>query len=286
MKQTPSLHRIQRRTNQSLLTSAVTSRERGLRLLDSAPVALFAVVLLVFGLMSDKFLTAAHFTQILVQSSSTAVVAVGMTCVLLTAGVDLSVGAIMFVGAGLAGKMALGGQPLSLCLLVMLGGGLLGGAVNALLVTRLKLVAFIATLATLYIGRGLGRWVTQTRAINLPDSFLALGSARWFGVPLPLWIAGAGILPVPLCVLPISALRNQGLDLAQRLGGHRELTRTCLTGFVQPGVVSLRVVSRCSPSPALRPARRRTPCESISSATALRTRCAMANWRSWRPRAT
>lgn len=177
--------------------SAPTSRPL-LRLLDLAPVALFAVVLLAFGLMSDKFLTAANFTQILVQSSSTAVVAVGMTFVLLTAGVDLSVGAIMFVGAGLAGKMALGGQPLTLCLLTMLGVGLLGGAVNALLVTRCKLVAFIATLATLYIGRGMGRWLTQTRAMNLPDSFLTLGSAKWLGVPLPLWIAGAIILVAQL----------------------------------------------------------------------------------------
>ena len=169
-----------------------------LRLLDFAPVALFAVVLLVFGLMSDKFLTAANFTQILVQSSSTAVVAVGMTFVLITAGVDLSVGAIMFVGAGLAGKMALGGQSLPLCLLVMVGVGWLGGTINALLITRFKLVAFIATLATLYIGRGMGRWITQTRAMNLPDSFLALGSAKWLGVPLPLWIAGAVILVAQL----------------------------------------------------------------------------------------
>ena len=128
-----------------------------LRLLDFAPVALFAAVLLVFGLMSDKFLTTDNFTQILVQSSSTAVVAVGMTFVLLTAGVDLSVGAIMFIGAALGGKMALAGQPLSLCLLTMLGVGLVVGAVNALLVTRFRLVAFIATLATLYIGRGVGR---------------------------------------------------------------------------------------------------------------------------------
>ena len=81
----------------------------------------------------------------------------------------------MFVGAGIAGKMALGGQPLLLCLLVMIGVGLVGGAINALLVTHQKLVAFIATFATLYIGRGVGRWITQTRAMNLPDSFLTLG---------------------------------------------------------------------------------------------------------------
>lgn len=169
-----------------------------LRLLDAAPLALFAVVLTVFGLMTDKFLTADNVTQILVQSSSTAVVATGMTFVLLTAGVDLSVGAIMFIGAGIAGKMAVAGQPLALCLLAMISVGAIGGAVNALLVTRLKLVPFIATLATLYIGRGVGRWITQTRAMNLPDSFLVLGSAKWLGVPLPLWITGAVIAAAQL----------------------------------------------------------------------------------------
>lgn len=169
-----------------------------LRLLDAAPLALFAVVLTVFGLMSDKFLTADNVTQILVQSSSTAVVATGMTFVLLTAGVDLSVGAIMFIGAGIAGKMAVAGQPLALCLLAMISVGAIGGAVNALLVTRLKLVPFISTLATLYIGRGVGRWITQTRAMNLPDSFLVLGSAKWLGLPLPLWITGAVIAAAQL----------------------------------------------------------------------------------------
>lgn len=172
-----------------------------IRLLDWAPVALFVVVMLVFEAMSGKFLTRDNLAQILIQASSTAVVATGMTFVLLTAGVDLSVGAIMFVGAGIAGKMALGGQPLPLCLSAMLGVGLIGGAVNALLVTRLRLVAFIATLAMLYIGRGVGRWITQTRAMNLPDSFLALGSAKWLGVPLPLWIAGVVILLAQLILL-------------------------------------------------------------------------------------
>ena len=165
-----------------------------LRLLDFAPGVLFVLVLSVFGLLSGKFLVAENLTQILVQSAPTAVVATGMTFVLLTAGVDLSVGALMFIGAGIAGKMALAGQPLPLCLLTMIGVGWVGGAVNAVLVTRFRLVAFIATLATLYIGRGMGRWITQTRAMNLPDSFLALGSARWLGVPLPIWIAAAVIL--------------------------------------------------------------------------------------------
>ncbi|MFN0068093.1 MAG: ATP-binding cassette domain-containing protein [Limisphaerales bacterium] len=182
------------------LPAAVSARPSLLRLLDFAPALLLATVLAVFGTLSGRFFTADNLTQILIQSSATAIVATGMTFVLLTAGVDLSVGAIMFVGAGLAGKLALAGQPLPLCLAVMVGVGLVGGAVNALLVTRLKLVAFIATLATLYIGRGTGRWITQTRAMNLPDSFLALGSAKWLGIPLPLWIAGGVILLAQLAL--------------------------------------------------------------------------------------
>lgn len=167
---------------------------RLVRSLDFAPFALFIAVLVVFGAQSDKFLTRENFTQILIQASATAVVGTGMTFVLLTAGVDLSVGAVMFVGAALAGKLALAGYPLALCLSVMLTTGLFAGAINAFLITRLKLVAFITTLAMLYIGRGLGRWITQTRAMNLPDSFLALGSSKWLALPVPLWIAGAVIL--------------------------------------------------------------------------------------------
>jgi ribose transport system permease protein len=151
---------------------------------------LFAAVLLVFGSVSDRFLARSNLTQILVQASALTVVATGMTFVLITAGVDLSVGAVMFVGAGIAGKLALAGHPLALCLAAMLGVGLVGGLINALLVTRCRLVAFIATLAMLYIGRGLGRWITETRAINLPDAFLAVGSATWLGIPSPLVIAG------------------------------------------------------------------------------------------------
>jgi len=168
------------------------------RLLDLAPVVLFVLVLGVFGTMSRTFLTLDNLTQILVQSASTVVVGTGLTFVLIAGGVDLSVGAVMFVGAAIAGKMMLAGQPLSLCLLAMLGVGAMGGAINAFLTTRLHLVAFLATLATLYIGRGVGRWITETRAMNLPDSFLALGSSRWLGVPMPIWIAGTVVVAAQL----------------------------------------------------------------------------------------
>lgn len=160
-----------------------------LRALNHVALLLFLAVLAVFSVLSPKFLTAANLTNLLVQSSSTAIVGIGMTFVLLTAGVDLSVGAIMFVAAAVAGKLVLGGASLPVALLAILAVGIAYGAFNALLVTRLRIIAFIATLGTLYVGRGLGLWITQTRAMNLPDSLLAIGSAKWLGVPLPLWIS-------------------------------------------------------------------------------------------------
>jgi len=165
------------------------------RLLDFAPLFLFGVVLVFFGAQSPKFLEPRNLVNIFVQASSTGIVAIGMTFVLLTAGVDLSVGAIMFVAAAVAGKMGLGGMPLPVSLIAMLAVGLVCGAFNAFFITRVRVVAFIVTLATLFIGRGLGLRITETRAMNLPDSFLQLGAAQLLGVPLPAWIFG-GLLVV------------------------------------------------------------------------------------------
>ena len=77
--------------------------------LNNAPLFLFVMVLAVFGAMSPKFLAGDNLVNILIQTSATGIVATGMTFVLLTAGVDLSVGAVMFVGAAVAGKMVLAG---------------------------------------------------------------------------------------------------------------------------------------------------------------------------------
>lgn len=154
--------------------------------LNWSTLILFAVVLVVFGVLSPKFFTGANLQNLLVQSSSSAVVAIGMTFVLLTAGVDLSVGAIMFVAAAVAGKMLLSGAPLTFALLAVVAASLFFGDFNALLITRLGIIAFIATLGTLYAGRGFGLWITQTRAMNLPSSFLEIGTVRVIGIPLPL----------------------------------------------------------------------------------------------------
>lgn len=158
-----------------------------LLLLNSAPLLLFLAVLIAFGVLSPRFLEPRNLLNILVQSSSTGIVATGMTLVLLTGGVDLSVGAIMFVAAAVAGKLVLQGVPLGPTLLSIVGVGLAFGCLNAVFITRLGITAFIVTLATLFLGRGFALWLTQTRAMNLPESTLTLGTTRLLGLPLPVW---------------------------------------------------------------------------------------------------
>jgi ribose transport system permease protein len=203
------------------------------RLLQSAPLLLFLGVLLFFGSQSSKFLEPRNLINIMVQASSTGIVAIGMTFVLLTGGVDLSVGAIMFVAAAVAGKMAGSGSSMFLILPVMVIAGLCFGAFNAFFITRLRVVAFIVTLATLFIGRGLGLWITETRAMNLPASFLTIGSFRWLSVPLPAWIF-AGLLLLAQIILTRTPFGRQifavgaDVEMARKAGVRIKTILTCV----------------------------------------------------------
>lgn len=166
------------------------------RLLQHAPLLLFVLLFVGFGLLSPRFLHYQTLENIVKQASYIGIVAVGMTFVLLTAGIDLSVGSIMYVSAVCAGLlMRGGGVPIWLGLTVALGVGLIFGAVNALLITRLKMIAFIVTVGTLFVGRGLGLTLTQSQGINYPRAVTQLGSARLFGlVPLPIVIFAVVVL--------------------------------------------------------------------------------------------
>jgi ribose transport system ATP-binding protein len=208
-----------------------TGRRSLLLALNSAPYLLFAAVLITFGLLSPRFLTGEALLNIAIQSSATAMIAIGMTLVLLTAGVDLSVGAIMYVAAAVGGKLVLGGTGLLGVLLTMVGVGFALGLLNAFLVTRLGIIAFIATLGTQYLGRGFGLRLTETRAMNLPDQFLALATTRFVGVPLPVWVLLAVVLVVHLLLTrspfgrqlyavgqDAQAARKAGIDVRRILG--------------------------------------------------------------------
>jgi ribose transport system permease protein len=230
----------------------------GQGLMRQIPWILFLVVIIAFSLLSPRFLAASNFLNIAVQSSSIAIVATGMTFVLLTAGIDLSVGSVMFVAGALAGKMMLSGRPLWMACAMILATGLAYGAVNGLLITRLRIIPFIVTLATLYFGRGLGLWLTETRAMNLPESILRIGSASLLGVPFPILVMGVVVVGAHLLLTRTSfgrQLQAIGNDAEGARKAGISVERIHLTVYVISGgcaalggLVSIAQLGAVSPS--------------------------------------
>jgi ribose transport system permease protein len=159
------------------------------------------VVLVVFGLISPQFLEPRNLINILLQSSASSIVAIGVTFTLVTAGIDLSVGSTMFLAAAVAGKLVLAGVSLPVALIVVVLIGIAFGLINAVAIAWFGMQPFIVTLATLFIGRGLALLITETRAMNLPESLLGIGSAKVFGVPLPIIVL---VLVISLAHLVLS----------------------------------------------------------------------------------
>ncbi|HEY6102702.1 MAG TPA: ribose ABC transporter permease [bacterium] len=149
----------------------------------------FLLLVVVLSFLSDSFLTVSNLLNIARQVSINAIIAAGMTLVILTAGIDLSVGSVLaFSGAIIAGLLS-AGQPL----LVGIAAGLLLGAVlglvNGLIVTRGGVQPFIATLGMLTIARGATLVYTDGRPITgLPDAFVWLGAGDVGRVPVPVII--------------------------------------------------------------------------------------------------
>jgi ribose transport system permease protein len=159
--------------------------------LNQTPLILFVAVFVTLGALSDRFRDPHNLLNILIQSSALAVVATGMTLVLLTSGVDLSVGSLMFVSVAVCGKLLEAASPLWLALSAGCLIGVAGGLVNGLMVVGLRVIPFVATLGWLFIGRGFGLWLTNTRAMNMPEAVTELGAARWLDVPVPVVVMTA-----------------------------------------------------------------------------------------------
>jgi ribose transport system permease protein len=159
-----------------------------LALLNNTPLLLFALLFVVFGLVAPQSLHYQSIENIFKQASYVGILAVGMTFVLLTGGIDLSIGSNMYVSAvvaGLAMRHSFIGpwMALPLCLVV----GATFGAMNALAVAKLKIIPFVVTLAMMVTGRGVGLMFSKSRAVNFPDSVTGLGSAELFGlIPCPI----------------------------------------------------------------------------------------------------
>jgi ribose/xylose/arabinose/galactoside ABC-type transport system permease subunit len=155
-------------------------------------VLMLVAIVLVFGFLTPGFLAPGSLANTIKQASFIGIAAVGMVFVLLTAGIDLSVGSIMFLGPLVAGLlMRNAGVDVGVALLGCLATGAALGAVNALFIVGLRVIPFVVTLSTLFLFRGLGTWLTGSRQLDFPDSVRGFGLATVLGVPLPILIFAA-----------------------------------------------------------------------------------------------
>jgi len=158
-------------------------------------VVSFLLLCLVLSLLSDRFLTVGNLTNVLRQSTINLIIAIGMTYVILTAGIDLSVGAVLALSTVVTADLLQRGVPiLPTLLLGLLLGGVFGSA-NGLLISRLKVPPFVATLGMMTVARGLALTYTQGRPITgLPDAFRYMGTGYLGPIPMPIIIAGVTFL--------------------------------------------------------------------------------------------
>ncbi|MCX5515594.1 ABC transporter permease [Kaistia algarum] len=151
---------------------------------------LLVVVLAILSQQSDKFFTTANLLNQGRLMTEVGLIALPMTFVIITGGIDLSVGSILGLCAILMGVFwhNLGlPLPVAMVLAVLVGG--VGGLVNGLIITRFKVPPLIATLATLALYRGLAEGISQARSVRgYPDWFYVLGQGDFLGIPTQLWI--------------------------------------------------------------------------------------------------
>jgi ribose transport system permease protein len=172
------------------------SRQRFiLAVLKNTPTILFVAIFVMFSLLDQRFFTWSNFENIISSSAFVGILAVGMTFVLLTGGIDLSVGATMYISAGILSVLLVDYNWSVLpAILVSIVAGTLWGCLNAFLVSRIKVLPFMVTLGTLTAGRGLGLLITQSRNISMPSP-MRFGAYRVFDlIPIPIVILAVVVI--------------------------------------------------------------------------------------------
>lgn len=132
-----------------------------------------AVLVLIFAALNPNFLSKFNIVSMAQSLAPYAIMGLGVTFVIATGGIDLSIGTTCIAAAVIAGKLYMGGMPLGYTIPVMIAIGALIGFINGILVAKLKIPAFIATLGTMMFGRGLSAII-----VSIPNIFFPNGT--WF----------------------------------------------------------------------------------------------------------
>lgn len=184
-----------------------------------SPLVILAGLCLCLAMLSDKFSTPGNLQTLALRTSEIGVMAVGQLLVILTAGIDLSVGSVAALSGVVATKLMKFDVPVVLAVAAGLGTGLACGLVNGLLVTLGRIPPFIVTLGMMMAARGMALLVSGGYPISgLPDSFAWLGGGKAWFVPVLMTL---GVVAVFAVVLNFTAF-GRGL---YAMGGNRAAAR-------------------------------------------------------------
>ena len=165
-------------------------------LLSLTLVGLLALMWIVLSLSTDKFLTENNIINLMRQGAMTAIIAVGQTFVIITAGIDLSVGAVVGFASVIVSWLLTHDVPIVLAILLTLAMGAAIGTFHGFGIVQLGLPPFIMTLATLTALRGIGLLITNGATISgLPDEFTDFSRGAVLGIPNLFWMVVVVAVP-------------------------------------------------------------------------------------------
>jgi ribose/xylose/arabinose/galactoside ABC-type transport system permease subunit len=174
-----------------------------------------------FGVLSPHFFTTSNVLNVMEQTSLNAVIAVGMTYVILSGGIDLSVGSLVALAGVVMASVLKTGAPVSVSILAGLGVGVACGLVNGSLVTLGRLPPFIATLGMMSVARGLALLYTDGRPISgFEAGFRSIATGRIGFVPIPVVVALAVYVVAHLVLA-----RSRFGRYVYAIGGNEEAAR-------------------------------------------------------------
>ena len=181
---------------------------------------LFGLCLLLW-ILTPHFLTVSNLLNVLEQTAINAVIAAGMTFVIISGGIDLSVGSLVALSGVVLGTLLHAGVPMPVAIAASLGVGFFFGVLNGLAITWGRLPPFIATLGMMSVARGCALLFTDGRPVSGFDAaFRNLATARVFGIPAPVLVA-IGVYIVAWFVLAKTRFGRY----VYAIGGNEEATR-------------------------------------------------------------
>jgi ribose transport system permease protein len=188
---------------------------------DMGTVLGLIIMVVVFSSQSPVFFTERNLINILQQSSINACIAIGMTLVIISGGIDLSVGPVAALAAVVSATLLMAGYPVPVILLAALAVGLLCGLINGSLIAYAGLQPFIVTLGTLSLFRALALIYTGGNPVlGLPNEFRRIFASDVFGLPVPVIVVG--VLAIAATVL----LKKTPLgEYILAVGGNEEAAR-------------------------------------------------------------